>query len=128
MFLSSPLLQPGDGVHEGVPRWWRYNSRRIFRGFLRELVGKLALHRHIDDAQDFLIVLEEPSLCGGHEEPPTDRPVVFFDDDGREAIAAVERFHDRGFTNVKALFGGLDLWKFSLDPEIVGEETFLISC
>ena len=43
-----------------------------------------------------------------------------------EAIAATERFHERGFTNVKALFGGLDLWKFSLDPEIVGEETFLI--
>ena len=59
-------------------------------------------------------------------EPPIARPVVFFDNDGREAIAAVQSFHERGFTNVKALFGGLDLWKFSLDPEVVGAETFLV--
>jgi rhodanese-related sulfurtransferase len=70
--------------------------------------------------------LEGSELLSDEWEPPTDRPVVLFDDDGREAIAATERFHERGFTNVKALFGGLDLWKFSLDPEIVGEETFLI--
>ena len=58
--------------------------------------------------------------------PPNDRPVVLFDDDGKEAIAAAEYYHQKGFTNVKALFGGLELWKFSLDPEVVGEETFLV--
>ena len=28
--------------------------------------------------------------------------------------------------HVKALFGGLELWKFSLDPNVVGEHTYLI--
>jgi hypothetical protein len=31
-----------------------------------------------------------------------------------------------GWPRVRALFGGLDLYEFSLDPEVVGEETFLV--
>ncbi len=30
-----------------------------------------------------------------------------------------------GWSHVKALFGGLDLWEFALDPAVVGAETFL---
>lgn len=57
--------------------------------------------------------------------PPEDRMVVLFDDDGSEALQAAERFQEQGHTRVKALFGGLDLWRFSLDPEVVGEDTYL---
>ena len=59
-------------------------------------------------------------------EPPEDKQVVLFDDDGSEAVPLAERFSDAGYSNVKALFGGLELWKFSLDPEVVGEETYLV--
>lgn len=66
----------------------------------------------------------EPFLEGW--QPPSDRQVVLFDDDGRRAIEIAGRFQEEGHTHVKALFGGLELWKFSLDPEIVGAETFLV--
>ncbi len=59
-------------------------------------------------------------------EPPSDRQVVLFDEDGKRAIEIAGRLQEEGHTNVKALFGGLELWKFSLDPEIVGQETFLV--
>ena len=36
------------------------------------------------------------------------------------------RLQSRGYGRVKALFGGLDLYEFSLDPEVVGSETFLV--
>ena len=66
----------------------------------------------------------EPLIEGW--QPPSDRQVVLFDDDGRRAIEIAGRFQEEGHTHVKALFGGLELWKFSLDPEIVGVETFLV--
>jgi rhodanese-related sulfurtransferase len=59
-------------------------------------------------------------------EPPADGITVLFDDDGKEAIDVAEAFQERGHAQVKALFGGLDLWKFSLDPKVVGEHTYLI--
>ena len=33
--------------------------------------------------------------------------------------------HGAGYERVKMLFGGLELYEFSLDPEVVGSETFL---
>jgi hypothetical protein len=59
-------------------------------------------------------------------EPPPDHTTVLFDDDGTLAIDIVDAFHERGHPQVKALFGGLELWKFSLDPHVVGEHTYLI--
>ena len=59
-------------------------------------------------------------------QPPEDEQVVLFDDDGTTAIELARRFQEAGHANVKALFGGLELWKFSLDPEVVGEETYLV--
>ncbi len=59
-------------------------------------------------------------------EPPRDREVVLFDDDGSIAIDGARHMKAAGWENVKALFGGLDLWEFALDPEVVGAETFLI--
>jgi hypothetical protein len=58
--------------------------------------------------------------------PPADQDVVLFDDDGSIAIDGARHMQAAGWPRVKALFGGLELYEFSLDPEVVGEETFLI--
>ena len=57
--------------------------------------------------------------------PPADSEVVLFDDDGSEALPLVQRLQDEGHPRVRLLFGGLDLYEFSLDPRVVGEETYL---
>jgi rhodanese-related sulfurtransferase len=58
--------------------------------------------------------------------PPADRDVVLFDDDGATALDGARHMQAAGYPRVKALFGGLDLWEFALDPEVVGEETYLV--
>ncbi|HEX9941288.1 MAG TPA: hypothetical protein VGG03_04670 [Thermoanaerobaculia bacterium] len=58
--------------------------------------------------------------------PPADEDVVLFDDDGATAIDGARHMQAAGWPHVKALFGGLELYEFSLDPEVVGEETFLV--
>ena len=58
--------------------------------------------------------------------PPTDQDVVLFDDDGSIAIEGARHMQSAGYPRVKALFGGLELYEFSLDPEVVGQETFLV--
>ena len=57
--------------------------------------------------------------------PPRGRDVVLFDDDGSAAVEGARHMQAAGWENVKALFGGLDLWEFALDPGVVGAETFL---
>jgi hypothetical protein len=57
--------------------------------------------------------------------PPEDLQVVLFDEDGATAIELAERYQQEGHAHVKALFGGLQLWTFSLDPDVVGQDTFL---
>ncbi|MCZ6727123.1 MAG: rhodanese-like domain-containing protein [Acidobacteria bacterium] len=73
------------------------------------------------------------SLAGAERPPKPDwRPaepdeeIVLFDDHGNRAVELARQLQEAGFTRVKALFGGLDLYEFSLDPEIVGRETFLV--
>lgn len=58
--------------------------------------------------------------------PPLDRDVVLFDDDGASAVDGARHMQAAGWPRVKALFGGLDLYEFSLDPQVVGEETYLV--
>ena len=57
--------------------------------------------------------------------PPQDRDVVLFDDDGSVAIEGARHMQSVGYPRVKALFGGLELYEFSLDPQVVGQETYL---
>jgi len=57
--------------------------------------------------------------------PPADADVVLFDDDGVLAVDGARHMQAAGHPRVKALFGGLDLWEFSLDPAVVGAETYL---
>ncbi len=58
--------------------------------------------------------------------PPADQDVVLFDEDGSIAIEGARHMQAAGYPRVKALFGGLDLWEFSLDPEVVGADTYLL--
>jgi rhodanese-related sulfurtransferase len=57
----------------------------------------------------------------------TEADVVLFDDNGSAAVAAAHRLQEAGYSRVKALFGGLELYEFALDPRVVGEETYLTS-
>ena len=58
--------------------------------------------------------------------PPADTDVVLFDDNGAEAVPHTERLQQAGFERTRALFGGLELYEFSLDPEVVGQKTYLV--
>ncbi len=57
--------------------------------------------------------------------PPNDRDSVLFDDDGQRAPVLVAELHAAGHVRTRALFGGLELYEFALDPQVVGAETFL---
>lgn len=58
--------------------------------------------------------------------PPADRDVVLFDDDGGTALDGARHMQAAGWPRVRALFGGLELYEFSLDPEVLGQPTFLV--
>lgn len=100
-------------------------------------VSPFALFRRMKDGEMPLLVDVRPapgrlSLQGavpypGPEwSPPRDREVVLIDDNGSLAVDGARHMQAAGWTNVKALFGGLELYEFSLDPEVVGAETFLV--
>jgi hypothetical protein len=77
-------------------------------------------------------VLGRLALMGAHAlpspqwTPPPELDVVLIDDDGSTAVGIARRLQAAGFPRVRALFGGLQLYEFSLDPQVVGPETYLI--
>ena len=100
-------------------------------------VSPFALFRRLREGRPPLLVDVRPepgplSLAGSIPypgpdwSPPADEDVVFFDDDGTTAVEGARHVQAAGYPRVKALFGGLELWEFSLDPEVVGEETYLL--
>ena len=100
-------------------------------------VSPFALFRRMKDGDPPLLVDVRPApgrlslqgaipYPGPDWSPPRDRDVVLVDDDGALAIDGARHMQAAGWPNVKALFGGLELYEFSLDPEVVGEETFLV--
>jgi len=100
-------------------------------------VSPFAVFRRLREGQGPLLVdvRPEPGALGlagalpypGPEwTPPVDRDVVLFDDDGSMALEGARHMQAAGYPRVHALFGGLELWEFSLDPEVVGEETYLV--
>lgn len=58
-------------------------------------------------------------------EPPADRDVVLVDQDGEQALETARRLRGEGHPRVWALYGGLALYDFALDPAVVGDERFL---
>jgi hypothetical protein len=101
-------------------------------------ISPFALYRRLKDGDPPLLLDVRPEPGGrlnlqgslpypGPEwSPPADRDVVLFDDDGAIAVDGARHMQSAGWPRVKALFGGLELYEFSLDPEVVGEETFLV--
>jgi hypothetical protein len=97
-------------------------------------VSPFALFRALKEGRPPLLVDVRPapgalSLAGaipwpGPEwTPPADREVVLFDDDCALAGEIARRY-----PGARSLFGGLELYDFSLDPAVVGEERFLSNC
>jgi rhodanese-related sulfurtransferase len=100
-------------------------------------ISPFVLFRQMKEGQEPLLIDVRPepgSLTlqgavpypGPDWSPPQDRDVVLFDEDGSIAIEGARHMQSAGYPRVKALFGGLDLYEFSLDPEVVGQETFLV--
>jgi hypothetical protein len=56
---------------------------------------------------------------------PPEGEIVLIDQDGTAARALAVELHASGHGPVKALFGGVTLYDYSLDPQVVGEERFL---
>jgi len=73
-----------------------------------------------------LTLQEAIAYSGPDWSPPADRDVVLFDDDGAVAVEGARAMQAAGWPRVRALFGGLQLYEFALDPEVVGAETYLV--
>lgn len=100
-------------------------------------ISPYELFRGLSDGRPFLLldVREEPgalSLAGARPfagaggDLREDVDTVLFDDDGGRAFTLARELQDRGKVRVRALFGGLRLYDFAIDPEVVGAERFLV--
>lgn len=100
-------------------------------------ISPFALFRRMKEGDPPLLVDARPSpgrlsLAGALPDPgpewspPRDLEVVLIDDDGTLACQRAAAFQSAGWTKVRALFGGLDLYDFALDPGVVGSERFLV--
>jgi len=100
-------------------------------------VSPFVLFRRIKEGEAPLIVDVRPDpgrltlqgaipYPGPDWSPPQDCDVVLFDEDGSIAIEGARHMQSAGYPRVKALFGGLELYEFSLDPEVIGQETYLL--
>jgi hypothetical protein len=99
-------------------------------------ISPFALFRRMTEGHPPLLidartVPGSPSFAGASPWPgagwsPPDADVVLFDDDGALAREAARRLQEEGYARVRALFGGLALYDFALDPAVVGEERFLV--
>ncbi len=98
--------------------------RRLQAGTAPRLVDVRAGAPRASDSNRSLAGAERPSE-GDWKPESLEEEVVLLDDHGNAAAQQARRLQSEGYRGVKALFGGLDLYEFSLDPEIVGAETFL---
>lgn len=100
-------------------------------------ISPYELYRGLSDGRPFLLldVREEPGavsfsgalpFADAPETPGGDAETVLFDDDGSRAFALARELQGAGRPHVRALFGGLRLYDFALDPEVVGAERFLV--
>jgi hypothetical protein len=94
----------------------------LFRRFKEGRAPVLIDMRAVPGQRSFLGAI--PWL-GPEWTPPEDSEVVLFDDDGADSIEISRGLQAAGFPWVRSLFGGLELYDFSLDPAVVGEERFL---
>ena len=120
-----------------MPTSYRDDDKPVVSFDPRLEVSPFALFRALRDGRSPLLIDIRPqpvtkTLRGTMPMPRADwRPledqrVVLIDDDGAEAVQLAAELHADGFSEVRALFGGLELYEFSLDPEVVETDTFLI--
>jgi hypothetical protein len=119
-----------------MPRYLRDDDKPVIQFEPAIEISPFVLFRRLKQGQELVLIdvratPDHRTLRGAERyqgeswEPADERPVVLFDLDGSEAIPIARRLLAAGFEGVRALFGGLELYEFSLDPEVVGEETFL---
>ena len=119
-----------------MPLHYRSDNKPVVEFDPQLEITPFTLFRRLREGQDLLLVdvRPEPSgltLLGAIQlpdpdwQPAKDQNVLLFDDDGTTAVAMTQRLQAQGHSAVRALFGGLLLYEFSLDPDVVGEGTFL---
>jgi hypothetical protein len=119
-----------------MPTYLRDDGKPVVQFEPQVEISPFLLFRLLRDGRGPLLVDARPapgsvSLAGAQRypgtdwEPPEDRDVVLFDDDGKHAVPLAKQLQAQGFERVRALFGGLELYEMALDPEVVGDETFL---
>ena len=121
-----------------MPLFFRSDEKPVVEFDPRVELSPFTLFRRLREGKPLLLVDVRPEplgktlrgaekLAGPEWEPPEGQDVLLFDDDGTAAVATAQTLQARGHHAVRALFGGLQLYEFSLDPEVVGQETFLVS-
>jgi len=121
-----------------MPLHFRSDNKPVVEFDPQLELSPFTLFRRLRDGQALLLVDVRPeprglTLQGATRlpepdwQPPEDQNVLLFDDDGTTAIAVAQALQAQGHQAVRALFGGLQLYEFSLDPDVVGESTFLVS-
>lgn len=118
-----------------MPKHYREDHLPIIQFDAQSEVSPFLVFRRLKDGEDLRLVdvrnpKGSPTLRGSETwsegwTPPSDQDVLLFDDDGSQAVPLVRDYLAKGFFRVRALFGGLELWTFALDPKVVGEDTFL---
>ena len=120
-----------------MPTTYRDDGKPVVQFDPRREISPFALFRRLREDRAPLLVDVRPqpgdrtlegaiSLPDESWRPPEETDVVLFDDDGTAAVAHTERLQQAGFERTRALFGGLELYEFSLDPEVVGQGTYLV--
>lgn len=121
---------------DGVPSFLRPDDKPVIQFDPRLEVSPFALFRRLRENRPPRLIDLRPRPTawtlrgagpGGENWRPAspEEEVVLFDDDGTGAVERADRLQREGYARVKALFGGLELYHFSLDPRVVGEETYL---
>jgi hypothetical protein len=121
-----------------MPLHFRSDDKPVVEFDPRLEISPFTLFRRLREGQALLLVDVRPEpdgwtlrgatqLPGPEWVPPVEEDVLLFDDDGTAAVTVARELQAKGHPKVRALFGGLRLYEFSLDPEVVGEETFLLS-
>lgn len=120
-----------------MPTSFRDDGKPVVSFDPRLEVSPFSLFRSLREGKPPLLidVRAEPSgktLRGAMPMPGPDwRPlesqdVVLFDDHGSDSIVLAAQLQSEGLSRVRALFGGLELYEFSLDPEVIESDTFLV--
>ncbi|MDH3743791.1 MAG: hypothetical protein OES47_01670 [Acidobacteriota bacterium] len=121
-----------------MPTYLREDKKPVVQFDARLELSPFALFRRLTkDRAPLLIDIQAGgarwTLQGAESHPEgdwspstIDQEAVVFDADGTAAVRLAGRLQAEGYTHVRALFGGLELWQFALDPKVVGDETFLV--